>query len=241
MAVRTAAALMCIAIGFAHCATAAQVTAIGCASDGQNGPVRAPAAALKIPVLPTAAAMELAYYFTFDGIGVLAPLGWHCFGLYGSNGSQIIVTPEPHGSRDLLARPATGLTGPAVQLIHMYGGTSGRFAVARVIARLFPAYSWFVRQVVAEGIRPGSEFAIRPYPKDTLKRLGPNEVRFWTLGSTDGIGTESRLARNEYPIAGVALLYPTHEMDLIEAFVRLPPEMAHLTPAIIKSLEGSAH
>ena len=53
-----------------------------------------------------AAAAQLAYYASRD-LGVLAPRGWHCLGLEGSNGSVLIVTPEPHGAADLMEESPT--------------------------------------------------------------------------------------------------------------------------------------
>ncbi len=89
-----------------------------------------------MPKVPAAAVDRLGYYASVH-LGVVAPRGWHCFGLYGSSGSTLLVTPEPYGFDDFL-RANTGLAGPAVVLRLTYGGTSGRFDVAMVAARLFP-------------------------------------------------------------------------------------------------------
>jgi hypothetical protein len=74
------------------------------------------------------------------GLGVLAPRGWHCFSTYGSNGSNLFVSPVPIDGKALFSADWKGFMGDVVQLSVMDGGTSGRFEVAKVVARVFPAY-----------------------------------------------------------------------------------------------------
>src|SRR5689334_17256314 len=68
-----------------------------------NRPVPAPDVLSEVPVVPEIVAGDLAHYVAASGPGVLAPRGWHCLGLHGSNGNQLVVTPEVHDARDLLA------------------------------------------------------------------------------------------------------------------------------------------
>jgi len=209
---------------------------VGCPADGQMGPIAAPTTAGAIPKISAPASTQLAWYVS-PHLAVLAPRGWHCFGLYGSNGNQIIVTPEPHDADDLFD-PSAGLKGPAVQLAAVSGGTSGRFDVARTIARIFPAYQWFTRQVAQEGIEHSADFPTGPYPTDILTVRSNTEVEFTTPANKNGLGTVSRLRRNQDPINGLAILFPQQEMNLVEVFVRLPPNMAQLAPVIIAKVEN---
>ncbi len=116
---------------------------------------------------PAAAADRLAYYASND-LWVLAPRGWHCFGLYGSNGETLIVTPEAHDGDDFL-KADLHLKGPAIQLSNSIGSTSGRFEVAQVGARLFPVAKPFVEQVIQEGPSPRMKFTSGPDPGDLAR------------------------------------------------------------------------
>ena len=164
---------------------------------------------------------------------MLAPRGWHCFGLYGSNGAILIVARQPLDGAALLAADAP-IEGPAIQLTTSDGGTSGRFAVADAIARLFPDHIGFVRRVAAEGII--SEFPAGPYPDDSIERLSPTEVRYTTPGDRQGLGTENRFARGDEPVEGLVILQPdpeSGEYDLVKLDLLLPGELRSLVPAII--------
>ena len=198
---------------------------VGCASDGQTGPVAAPRAPAHLP----AAAAGLAYYGSGD-LTVLAPAGWHCVGVYGSDGSILFVTPERHTPGDFIDRDAT-LTGPAVQATFSIGDTSGRFAVARLAARLFPAKRAFVQGVIAEDIEDASHFPIGPYPGDTVTLLGPAEATFRTPPGKTGLGTDSRLRPGADPIEGLARISRDNDATVLD--VRLPAELQPLAAAII--------
>jgi hypothetical protein len=144
-----------------------------------------------VPIEAKAAA-RLAYYKAEaeDGFGVLAPRGWYCFGTYGSNGANLYVSPNPiRGDDVLLGKDGwTGFAGPAVQLSVESGGTSGRFGVARMMARVFPNRHEFVERVIAEGIEPASDFPSGSYPKDKLTYRGKELVEFATPAETEGWG-----------------------------------------------------
>ena len=120
-----------------------------------------------------------------------------------------------------------------------YGGTSGRFAVAKTIARAFPARKEFVEGVIAEGIEPASSFPYGPYPVDSLKYRGENVVEFSTPAQAEGLGTDSRLQKNDTPISGAALLVG-EEPDLLRVWVRLPSENSDLSQLIIQQTEREA-
>ena len=212
---------------------------VGCEADGQVGPVKAPRGQSKVVSISAAAAQRLAYYKSAYGAGTLAPRGWRCFGTYGSSGSGLYVGPEPIRPADLFSPNWKGFSGPVIQISLEDGGTSGRFGVARTIARVFPAHSEFVQDVVAEGIEPASSFPSGPYPNDKLTYRNGETVEFQTPGDTEGLGTASRLRKNSSPISGVAMLVG-EELSLLKLFVRLPPETSDLTQAIIRQTEHDA-
>jgi hypothetical protein len=223
----------CVAI--AESASRPSVPFVGCAADGQMGPLPAPGAMVRIPVVRAAAAERLAYYAS-EYLGVLAPRGWHCFTLYGSGGALLLVTPELHDAKDLF-RSETRLSGPAIELSRAMGGTSGRFGVARIAARVFPVAKPFVEQVIEEGILRKDEFVFGPYANDTLTLLSDTEIEFVTPGGSDGLGTTDRIVKNSEPVSGVAILLPKEDMDLVKLNVRLPPGLRDLSSTIITTVE----
>jgi hypothetical protein len=212
---------------------------IGCKSDGQVGPLEVPKGTNKLVSIPAEAAQKLAYYKAEQGFGVLAPRGWHCFETYGSNGSNLYISPEPIDSKLVFSDKWEGFTGPAIQISAMDGGTSGRFEVARTIARVFPAHMEFTRNVIAEGIEPAKDFPQGPYPSDKLTYKNKETVVYQTPANTKGLGTDSRLKPNATPIDGVAMLV-SEEPSLIFLAARLPPDQANLTPAIIQQVQQEA-
>jgi len=217
----------------------AQVPFVGCKADGQAGPLEAPSGKNKtVPITPELA-QELAYDKAEQGPGVLAPRGWNCFETYGSNGGTLYVTPQPINSELVFSDKWKGLDGPAVQLSVASGGTSGRFEVAEIIARVFPAHRAFVRSVIAEGIEPASSFPYGPYPTDKLAYKSKNIVEYETPPNTDGLGTNSMLQKNGNPISGVAILAGA-DTDLIHLSMRLPANLALLKATIIQQVEQDA-
>ncbi|HEY0085230.1 MAG TPA: hypothetical protein VGB65_04890 [Allosphingosinicella sp.] len=213
---------------------AAEVPFVGCASDGQVGLVAAPARS-EVDHIPAAAAPGLAYYGT-RSLGALAPRGWQCFALSGSGGEYLLITPERHGSADLLGR-AKGVTkGPAVAVGVTYGFTSGRFEVARSITRLFPRHQDFVREVQALDIDT-APLPNRPYPADALVRLSGEAIAFTTPANQQGLGTTHFLLPARDAISGLVILLPEEEMSMLELSVRLPRKDRALERPI---LEGTA-
>jgi hypothetical protein len=155
-----------------------RVPFVGCPSNGQGGPNPAPKRAGKEVVLDAGAARRLAYYeseSSSSSWGVLAPRGWHCFGTYGSAGTSFTVSPYSVKYDNL-----DTLNGPFIKVTQLSGETSGRFRVARVIARVFPTQKAFADGVIQEGIEPASDFPFGPYPTDTLKYHGDVTVEFQT-------------------------------------------------------------
>lgn len=208
----------------------APVPFVGCASDGQQGPLAAPDGKGQTPTAPAAVAGRLAWYASND-LAVLAPRGWRCFGLYGSNGSGLYVTPEEHGE-DLFDLPAP-LTGPLVQVQLSLGSTSGRFEAARVAGRLFPARRAFVESVRNE---EGAEadLALSPYPTDRTVLLNDHEARFETPAGKDGMGVGGRMAPGKDSVLGYAGM--TEDNDLLWVGARLPATDRDLATAIVEAV-----
>ena len=209
------------------------VPAVSCPSDGQIGPQPGPKDLRSTPMLPSSAALQLAYYNS-DDLAVLAPRGWHCFGMYGSNGYILIVSPTPVNAENILLHDGT-LPGPAVQLAYRDSETSGRFEVAEVAARLFPTKRAFVERVIAEGIEPAADFPFGPYPDDILTRRSATNVEFETPANQNGMGTASRLVKSADPIDGLAIL--TSGDDLVLLDVRLPAPLRPLTRTILDNVQ----
>ena len=218
---------------------AGRVPFVGCEADGQAGPLKAPVGKSKVVSISADSANRLAYYQSEPGFGVLAPRGWSCLCVYGSSGAVLYVTPERITVGDVFSSTWTGFAGPAIELATEDGDTSGRFGVARVVARVFPAYKSFVQRVIAEGLEPARSFPFGPYPEDKLTYRSREMVEYETPGNTDGLGTDLRLKKNAYPISGVAILVG-ETPDLVHLAVRLPPGQTDLAPPIIQQLERDA-
>jgi hypothetical protein len=223
----------------ANSAAMNQVPFVGCASDGQAGPQAAPTGKSNAVAISAAVAHRLAWYKAQYGPGVLAPRGWHCFSIYGSDGSNLYVSPDAIDSATLLSMDWKGFTGPAIEISDSSGGTSGRFQVAKVIARVFPAYKQFVQNVIAESVEPASDFPTGPYPTDKLTDRGKNIVEFETPANSAGLGTDSRLQPNTSPIDGVAIIAGT-DTDLIQLSARVSAKDHDLIPLIVKQVESDA-
>jgi hypothetical protein len=209
---------------------------VGCPSDGQLGPIAAPKGAAKAVNVDAATAAQLAYYQARDSFGVLAPRGWKCLYVFGSSGASLAVTPGGN-----LQVPANGLSGPAVVESVSSGGTSGRFAVAKYSARLFPKLEQaFIAGVIAEGIEPKKNFPFGPYPADETNTKNGRLLEFETPANKDGLGTSDRLRKDSLPIRGMAKLeesVPPGSPDFYLLTVRLPADQAQLSSAIVAQAE----
>ncbi|HLY55711.1 MAG TPA: hypothetical protein VKS60_09150 [Stellaceae bacterium] len=233
------AAAMCIwpapaEAGPTDSGTSVSVPYVGCPSDGQVGPFPAPTGPGQSLPLDKKIAEQLAVYSEHQGLRVLGPAGWHCAGIYGSNGAALLVTPQAITPQELLS--SKSFDGPAIQLSWRSGGTSGRFEVARIIARVFPEERAFVERVIAEGLQPASDFPFGPFAKDQLTRPTNQLVEFLTPARSEGLGTQSWLRMNDRPIQGFAMLHGEYP-DLIYLAVRLPPDLTDLTVAIVRQGE----
>jgi hypothetical protein len=232
---RNCSALL-ISIALCSCALFAQtvrVPFIGCPADTQKDPEEAPRGTELAVQTQRSRARKLAYYKSSVTPGILAPRGWHCLGVIGSGGSSLFVSPEP--IKVLFGSGWSGIEGPAVEIDDVFGGTSGRFDVAEVIARVFPAQRAFVQNVIDLFDQPASEYTFAPYPKDKLIVQADRLVRFQTPPHSEGLGTMNRLRANADPIDGIALL-EGQTPDLLMLRVRLPPEQRDLSRVIIQEL-----
>lgn len=219
-----------------------RIQSVGCKSDGQLGPVDPPAVSSVMIDIPPAAAKRLAYYQARSGPGVLAPRDWFCFGTYGSSGETLYVSPAAIQSSDLFSSQWNGFPGPTIAISHEYGGTSGRFGVARVIARIFPAHRDFVEKVVEENAKsdaPAISFDYGPYKTDTLEYADANLVKFKTPANAEGLGTRLLLQKSEDAISGLVVLIGA-EPDMVQVSARLPADKVDLKQFIIKQAEHEA-
>ncbi len=149
------------------------------------------------------------------------------------------MSPEPLDSKELFGDDWKGLSGDAIQLSVSYGGTSGRFEVAKIIARVFPARRKFVDAVIREGLEPASSFPFGPYPQDKLTYKSQSIVEYETPAQCEGLGTQSRLLKNDAPIRGVEILRGK-DVDLISLSMRLPPAFSELEAAVMQQIEKGA-
>lgn len=219
---------------------------VGCPGDGQTGPYKAAKGSPKPVSLPPATADQLAWY-EYNGeaghFGTLGPRGWNCFVTIGSDGWTLYIAPEMLDSTKLLEhRNWKGFSGPAIQLSESDGGTSGRFEVAKMVARVFPAHRDYARKIIAEGFGPASDYPFGPFPSDHLTYKGRNLVEFITPAHRNGLGTMSWLLPSDQPITGFALLTmgPDIDTELLHLSFRLPPSLTHLGAALIQQAEANA-
>jgi hypothetical protein len=217
----------------------ATVSFVGCPADGQVGPLDPPKGIARRFPIPESVAAQLAYYQAEQGRGVLGPRGWFCFETYGSNGGSLFLTPKPIDGNWFFDEHRSHLSGPAIQYSSSEGGTSGRFEVARIAARVFPQFRPFVKKVIAEGLEPASNFHFAPYPADKLTYKSDHLVEFVTPGNSVGLGAQSWLARGPGDITGFAWI-GGEDTDLLRLNMRLPPALASLGPFIIKQAEHEA-
>lgn len=209
-------------------APAGQVPFVGCATDGQMGLIDPPRRE-EIDSIPATAAPGLAYYAT-RSTGTLAPAGWHCYAAHGSNGERLVVAPGPLDF-DLVRGLEVGLTGPVVEMDQEYGFTSGRYAIAAMVERHFPAHRDYVDDVKSMEV-----------PLDTLedsddlvRPIGPDALAFRTHAGKEGLGTLNALAPDEAPIEGLVLLNPEEDLTMRTLSVRLPDD-----PALARAILAGA-
>jgi hypothetical protein len=227
----------------AHAQTS--VPYIGCPGDGQTGPYAAARGEPKRVDLSPATANQLAWY-EYNGdaghFGMLGPRGWNCFATIGSNGWTLYIAPEPLDSTKLLEHKNwRGFTGPTIQLSGSDGGTSGRFEVAQVVARVFPAHRDYARTIIKEGFGPASDYPFGPFPSDHLTYKSKELVEFTTPARQRGLGTMSWLLPSSQPIHGFALLSigPNVDTELLHLSFRLPLSLSQLGASLIQQAEAN--
>jgi hypothetical protein len=204
---------------------------VGCRSEGQADPIDAPTGTSVSVPISREAARKLAFYKA--GLGVLAPRGWYCLGIYGSGGASLLVSPERIDTEKLFSSDWRGLAGPVVSIGVSSGESSGRIRVAEIIARVFPSWRWFADQVDRGfDLTPPAG----PYPKDRLIYKSKTMVEYETPAGTDGLGTDNLVTKSGSPIDGVAILVG-NAPDLVCLSVRLPSNLAKLTPEIVRQVE----
>ena len=209
---------------------------VGCGSDGPSDPREAPKGTNTSVPITTKAAQMLASYRSPEGLSVLAPRGWYCLGLYSSGGDSLYVGPQPIDERRI---GRSGFAGPIIEFSHTFGTNSRRFDVARIIARVFPAYKSSAYKLLEGFDSETSSLTFGPYPHDALTYKGKRVVEYKTPAQTDGLGTQSRLKKNGSPIEGIAILVgPTPALSLLS--VRLPPELVGLASVIVHQFERDA-
>jgi hypothetical protein len=231
------------ALGAERKGTENRVPFVGCRSSGQLGPRPAPKLR-RTPLVASNVARRLAYYVAFEGPGVLAPRHWHCFSVYGSNGSVLVVSPTMVGSADFFGGHHFSTKGDAVELSYDLGGTSGRWAVAEAIARYFPKYRNFIRRnfqgLDAGGLDIGP-LPSGPYRHDSFSRRSDKLVRYTTPPLIKGAGTAWALAPSAQAVQGLsALVKDVGGPDLLSLNVRLPDKTGVLTQAILRNAEQEA-
>lgn len=215
----------------------AAVPFVGCGLDGQLGFEPAPVAPPRPPPVLDAYSDQLAYYAS-EGMGVLAPRGWHCAEVYGSSGAVLVVTPEVIPQNDL-SKILDIKAGPIVRLDIWLADTSGRSAVARITARMFPSKQALVEEIEAFesdfGLQAVSKYPVGPYAGDLINRRSDIDVEYTTPAGTTGIGTEDALLPDSQPVTGFAL---SGADDVTLLMVRLPPDLQPLSAAIIQGTRG---
>jgi hypothetical protein len=227
-------------VSTATAVVAAAVPFVGCAQDGQTGPTPAPSGPPRAVQMSAPAAARLAFYSASPPNGVLAPRGWSCFGTYGSSGATLYLAPSPIQSNDAMAAAWAAGAGPAIQASWSAGDTSGRFEVAQVIARVFPAHQSFVQSVIGEGIEPASSFPQGPVATDKVTTKSDAVVEYETPANVQGLGTSaSRLTPSADPIDGAAVLTGATP-DLAFLAARLTADTRDLTPLIVQQFEADS-
>ena len=220
-----------------------QVPFVGCKSAGKPDAANAPSGAEQVFPMTAAEARQLAFYKSAIAPGALAPRGWHCYANYNPGWQVFYVTPQPLDAASITTGISKGYTGPVIEFIHRGGDGSASYEAARIISRVFPAHKPLIEKMIKDRVLQGAVNFI-PYPKDTLKDRSPDIVEFQTPPQTEGLGTNFSVRKNAGPIDGVALFTgktPSGERpDLIVLSVRLPSDLAALTPVIIRQAERDA-
>ena len=79
---------------------------------GRWGPKPPPVGSAQLVAVDATELRRLAYYKTEWGLGVLAPRGWYCYGMYGSIGASVVVISKPIPLRKFFGSLLTPRFGP---------------------------------------------------------------------------------------------------------------------------------
>jgi hypothetical protein len=215
---------------------------IGCESEGMSGHVDAPSGKpLRLRISQKNAA-RLAYYSVLPGLSALAPRGWHCIDIYGSNGADLLITPQLMDANAAVeALQGRKLDGPAVVLTFSNGFSSGREEVASVVSRVFPAHLRLVRDAArnAEIDVPVPAY-LGPFPGDRLRYRSSESLAFTTPAGRQGIGTLlAPLQPSTQSIYGVQILVKDRGdcCDLLSLSVRLPSNYSDVVPILQREVQ----
>jgi hypothetical protein len=216
----------------------ARIAVVGCASQGDtdNEPSMPPENTEKIIEIDKKLSHRVSFYTAYGAPLVLGPQGWNCLEIFGANGNTLYIAPDLFHKEDLFAKDG-GFRGPAIEVSEVDGDTPGRFEVARVIARVFPAHKAFAQKVINEGVVPADTFHFGPYPTDQVTAKGDDLVEFETPPQSLGLGTMSKLHKNPFPIDGTIKLGGLLNDKMFRAIVRLEDKDKDLIPVIIKRFE----
>jgi hypothetical protein len=210
------------------------VPIVTCASDGQLGPQPAPQTPNVSVRVPEAMASSLAYYVSDEGPDVLAPRGWACLGLSGSDGSMLFVAPDKASVDAMIAKPGT-YDGPAIVTSLNIGATSGRFQVWEGIARYFPKFGRVIdrslwQETMTQPLPDG------PYPADVITARADRTISLVTPANAGGQGTSGYLGKGSLPVESWwRLLGSNDESALLGIEARLPADLATTAPIILDS------
>ena len=81
------------------------------------------------------------------------------------------------------------ITGPVIEVRECETDNSGRYEIARVIARVFPAHRAFVQGMIENGLMQAADLPFDLYPTDKLIRQNSRVVEYQTLPNSEGLGT----------------------------------------------------
>jgi len=241
IACRVVIALLALLSGAKANVDSSSVPFIGCRSDGQQGPIPAPRSQHRVEVQFDAhTAQQLAFYRAKFSPGVLARREWQCAGLLGSDDEFLLVAPHLPPLKSF-STAYHHLTTAAVVAEHMFGGTSGRFGVADVLARFFPHQRTFVRALQLGDVSHTFHPVYHPYDADRLSRKADRLVEFVTPTFANCIGTTWWLRENGMPVRGALIIERGgKELYLATVRVRMPDRLVDLAKPIISRFEESA-
>jgi hypothetical protein len=210
-----------------------RVPAFGCPANDQSGPASLQTGeTMPAPVEPRLAE-QIAYYRAENSPGIFAPKGWSCRAWNGSNGSVLVVTPKRIEPPYF---PLPTITGAGVMIESSDGGSSGRFHVAIVAARLFPLLGGeFITRVRQEHLISDYLFDVEPYPADRLEYLSDRFVEYTTPAHTAGLGTDGMFEVSDLPVMGLTIVNLAADVNtLTEVRVRLPVGLNAVAQAIVQ-------